>query len=137
MANNKSRIYDDNGISLDAPRTDGDRWTLITGKEKPPSYLNTWGKKLWRKYIVALKWRGIMTKLDLYPFEILCSSYGIYKEAEYSIFHDEQGNERTLDQYKESRNNDTTFMPELQCYNDFKRKVKKQAAQFYIKMIML
>jgi len=133
----KPRTYDDNGISLDAPRTNADRWNMATGKEKPPAYLNTWGKQLWKKYIVALKWRGIMAKIDLPRFEMLCSNYGIFKELEYLIFHDEQGNERTLEQYKASRNNDIEFMPELQLYKDSKRMVRSDERYFCIQKIIL
>ncbi len=48
---------------------------------KPPSYLNTFGKKLWKLLGELLLERGLFSEGDALAFEMLCDSYGIWRVA--------------------------------------------------------
>jgi len=47
-----------------------------------PSYFNKDAKRCWRKLGALLLDQGLITSTNIISFEILCSEYGIYREAQ-------------------------------------------------------
>lgn len=70
----------------EAPQNEPKPETMTTSP-KPPSHLNSWGKKMWRETAAELIALNMLAKLDLYSLEILCEQYGIYRELKDAITH--------------------------------------------------
>ena len=82
-------------------------------KQKPPKELNKWAKKYWNDQIDNLVDSGVMTEIDIPTFEMLCQCWGAYKEAEYDVYHDEEGKKRNRRAYRVQRGYNRRMMPEL------------------------
>ena len=70
----------------EAPKNEPKPKTMTTSP-KPPSHLNSWGKKMWRETATELISLNMLAKLDLYSLEILCEQYGTYRELKDAITH--------------------------------------------------
>ncbi len=96
-----------------------------------PSTLNRWGKKFWKDHIDELTNCKILTAADLPAFEMLCHSWGAFKEAEHDIHHDEAtGKKRTMAQYREARGYSRKSMPEIMELNENRAQVSALCNQF-------
>lgn len=101
---------------------------------KPPSHLNKWAKKMWKRLAEKIIDAKILTALDLEEFEICCAAYGEYRaayEAVYRRIEDpETGRRRrqTFQEYMEGRNSQT--MPEYISMKSAWSAFKSYAAEF-------
>lgn len=78
----------------------------------PPAYLNKYAKAYWKQYLPELIDKQIVTSQNLPAFEMLVQTFGDWKEAEYSMTHDERGRKRSVAQYMSERNHAMNKMPE-------------------------
>jgi len=53
-----------------------------TGELKPPAWVNSDGKKMWKRLAGQLQAVGLLTEADLESFTMLCQSYGDYVAGE-------------------------------------------------------
>ena len=54
----------------------------VVGTPKPPAWLNTEGKKAWKRLAPELERLGLLTIVDLEAFAAACQAYGIWVECE-------------------------------------------------------
>lgn len=108
--------------ALDSPEPDP-----LHEVPKPPSYLSKYGKKIWRELAPDLVEKQILTSVDLYTFEMLCSAYQTFREAQDAIYRPvdpETGKKtrRTLAEYMAGRNSQTCLEYQVmkQSYNSYK-----------------
>jgi P27 family predicted phage terminase small subunit len=99
---------------------------------RPPSHLNRYGKRKWKELAPVLAESRIMTENDLVALEVLCESYGQYREAQYAVYHyvDRYGktHKRTLGEYLRDRNSQT--MPEYTAMNKALSTMRGLLAEF-------
>lgn len=56
--------------------------TPVVDVPNPPAWLNTYGKKAWKRLAPELERLGLLTVVDLEAFTAACQSYGIWVECE-------------------------------------------------------
>jgi P27 family predicted phage terminase small subunit len=99
---------------------------------KPPTGLNRWGRKLWKRIAQQLVDNGVLTELDLPALEQLCQQYGRAQELYDAMTHeiDETGKrrKRSLAEYLVGRNSQT--MPEYQVMRQAENLLKAYLEQF-------
>jgi P27 family predicted phage terminase small subunit len=100
---------------------------------KPPSHLNTFGKRLWKDLYPQLADLGRIDSTDLGIFEALCHHYGLYRESWRAIYNpiDPESGKRyrqTLEQYFQGRNSQT--QPELTVMRESLKEFEKLQAEF-------
>jgi P27 family predicted phage terminase small subunit len=57
----------------------------ITGHLEPPDFLNEHAAKMWQRLFPILKNINLITEADIESFTMLCQSYGVWVECEYSM----------------------------------------------------
>jgi len=58
---------------------------LIVDPPKPPSGLNRWARKEWKRLAAELQDQQLLTTVDLAALEIACAAYGVYRECAQTI----------------------------------------------------
>ena len=56
------------------------KYTEINYKTKPPEYFNRHSKRMWINLLKEWERQPIVTTADMYAFEMLCFSYGVWRE---------------------------------------------------------
>lgn len=99
----------------------------------PPSYLSREAKKHWIEYAPKLQKMGTLGTCDLGLFEMLCQSYGLYREMLAALYHnDNNGRSRTMKKYLQDRDHNSRNMGELTRLNEFFSQYRALANQFGI-----
>ena len=55
--------------------------TLMAGPPKPPSGLNRWARREWKRLAAELHDQELLSVVDLPALEIACAAYGVYREC--------------------------------------------------------
>ena len=106
---------------------------LISEVPRPPSHLNAAAKRKWKELAPVLVNSKLLSVLDLTALEMLCDSYGVFREAHDAIFHPVHPRtgkrfRRTLGQYLAGQNSQTT--PELSAMNKARDAYKAFMTEF-------
>lgn len=114
--------------------------TPLSDIPKPPSGLNRWARKAWKRLAPELVDSGVLTQVDLLAFEACCIQFGIAKELEYRMTHwpviDPETGEtvrirkQSIADYLRGRNSQT--MPEYTAMRQAYAQFKTLAEQFGI-----
>ena len=88
-----------------------------------PKHLNSHGKRFWRKLGKVVLDLGTLNEVNIGSFELLCSEYGIYREAQENMSSISAMIDRGIDKYGNKITKVTAF-----------RKVSEKAFANYLKM---
>lgn len=82
----------------------------IDSVEPPPSYLTASAKKHWKQVLPVLQKNGVITEMDMFMFEQLCSSYGDIHELRNEIKKSKtkDGKKSGVVAYLDGKNSQTT-----------------------------